>query len=190
MNDHDRQAPGGNCQSELLLAKDQCLLSLQKTEEAEGLCLEYIQRDVPRERKLKVIGGAPCFILYQSSSPFLKHAERLARGFGSCSGTLTFKGTLGSLLAEQGNYCEAEPLLVSVSIAAQLSTTGQSTFYLGMTKSRTDNTNEGQRLTKRGMKMCPEAWIVVKGNAKRTKRVWLFLWLPRARVKASSRGWL
>ena len=152
--------------SQLLLAKVQCLLSLQQIDEAEALCRNYAQREVSSEYKLSVIDGAACFILYQSSSPFLKHAERLARvGLEMAPGALTLKGTLGAILAEQGKHGEAERLLIEcLDRIPTLHDRAIATFYLGMIKMRTGATKEGKRLTRRGMKMYPEDWIVAKGN--------------------------
>jgi hypothetical protein len=152
---------------QLLRAKAQCLFSLQRSDEAEALCLDYVRREVSREHKIDLIDEVACFILYQPSSPFLKHAERLARaGLEIAPGTLTLKGTLGALLAEQGNYSEAEPLLADcLERSPALHDRGIATLYLGMIKLRAGEAKDGKRLIKRGMNMYPETWIVAKGNA-------------------------
>jgi tetratricopeptide (TPR) repeat protein len=149
----------------LLMIKLQCILSTQEIERAEAVCLDFLQQDIRKEQKLKVIDGFACQILYQPS-PFLKQAERFARmGLEIAPGTLTLKGTLGSILVEQGNYSEAEPLLVEcLDRSPALHDRAIASFYLGMIKVRTGELGQGKRLIKRGMKMYPEAWMVEKGN--------------------------
>jgi hypothetical protein len=151
---------------QLLKAKVQCLFSLQRGDEAEALSLDYARRDVSREQKLKLLDEVASFILYQDSSAFLKHAERLARVcLEIAPGTLTLKGTLGALLAEQGNYSEAEPLLADcLERSPALHDRGIATFYLGMIKLHAGEAKDGKRLVKRGMNMYPEIWIVAKGQ--------------------------
>jgi len=150
----------------LLLVKVICLLNQNQIDEAESLCLNYIQQSVSKEQKLKMLDGIASHILYHSVSASLPRAEKFARmGLEIAPGTLTLKGTLGALLAEQGNYSEAEPLLVEcLELSPALHDHAIATFYLGMIKLRTGLTKEGKRLIKRGMKMYPEAWIVAKGN--------------------------
>ncbi|HSU54310.1 MAG TPA: site-2 protease family protein [Candidatus Dormibacteraeota bacterium] len=151
---------------QLLLVKLNCLLGLNQIEQAETLCLDYTQRDVSKEQKVKVLDGLASYLLYQESSAFLKLAERFARmGLEIAPGTLTLKGTLGSILIEQGNYAEGEPLLrdcLNRSLALQ--DRAIASFYLGLLQLRTGHVEQGERLMKRGMKMYPEPWLVTKGN--------------------------
>jgi hypothetical protein len=151
---------------QLLLIKLNCLLGQSRIEQTEALCLNYVQQDVGKEQKIKVLDGLASYLLYQSSATLLKQGERFARlGLEIAPGTLTLKGTLGSILAEQGNYSEAEPLLVEcLELSPALHDHAIATFYLGMIKLRRGEAKEGKRLIKRGMKMLPEAWIVAKGN--------------------------
>jgi hypothetical protein len=152
---------------QLLLIKLNCLLGVNQIEQAETLCLDYTQRDVSKEQKLKVLDGIASYLLYQSSSAFLKPAERFARlGLEIAPGTLTLKGTLGSILVEVENYAQGEPLLREcLDRSPALHDRAIATFYLGMIKLRVGEVKDGKRLIKRGMKMYPEAWIVAKGNA-------------------------
>jgi hypothetical protein len=80
-------------------------------------------------------------------------------------GTLTLKGTLGSILVEQGNYAEGELLLHDcLDRSPALHDRAITSFYLGMIKVRIGDAKQGKRLIKRGMKMYPEAWMIAKGN--------------------------
>src|SRR5215217_3228616 len=77
---------------QLLLIKLYCLVALNQAEQAETLCFDYTQRDVSKEQKIKVLDGTASYLLYQSSSAFLKVAERLARmGLEIAPGTPTLK---------------------------------------------------------------------------------------------------
>jgi len=151
---------------QLLLVKLNCLLGQNQIERMEALCLDYTQQDAGKEQKIKVLDGIASYILYQSSSALLGQGERFARmGLEIAPGTLTLKGTLGSILAEQAKYGEAEQLLLEcLERSVALHDRAISTFYLGMIKLRTGKTKEGQRLVKRGMKMYPEPWLVGKGD--------------------------
>jgi len=150
---------------QLLLIRLHCFLGQNQIEQAETLGLNYIQQDVRKEQKLKVLDGLASYLLYQGS--FLKQAERFARmALEIAPGTLTLKGTLGAILVEQGNYAEGEPLLSEcLDRSPALHDRAIACFYLGMIKLRNGDGKQGKRLVKRGMKMYPEAWMVAKGNA-------------------------
>jgi len=151
----------------LLLMKMDCLLQQNQIDQAETICDEYIQENVSKEQKLTVLDGFASHILYQSSAAYFARAEKFARmGLEFAPGTLTLKGTLGSLLVEQGNYAEGEALLNECqerSLALQ--DRAISCFYLGVIKMRIGSTKEGKRLINCAMKMYPEAWMVAKGKA-------------------------
>jgi hypothetical protein len=151
---------------QLLLIKLHCLLALNQIEQAETLSLDYIQRDASKEYKVKVLDGMASYLLYQSSSAFLKPAERFARmGLEIAPGALTLKGTLGSILVEQGNYVESEPLLREcLDRSLALHDRAIASFFLGLLQLRNGNAAQGKRLMKRGMKMYPEPWLVSKGK--------------------------
>jgi len=152
---------------QLLLIRLNCFLGRSQIEQAEALCLNYIQQDVRKEQKLRVLDGLASFLLYQASPAFLKQAERFARmGLELAPGTLTLKGTLGSILVEQGNYAEGEPLLGEcLDRSPALHDRAIACFYLGIIKLRNGDVTRGKRLMKRGMRMYPEDWMAAKGNA-------------------------
>ena len=152
---------------QLLLISLHCFIGQNQIEHAEALCLNYIQQDVRKEQKLKVLDGLASYLLYQAPAAFLKQAERFARmALEIAPGTLTLKGTLGAILVEQGNHAEGEPLLNEcLDRSPALHDRAIASFYLGMIKFRNGDTTLGQRLMKRGMKMYPEAWMLAKGNA-------------------------
>jgi tetratricopeptide (TPR) repeat protein len=151
----------------ILLTKLHCMIGKGEVEQAEKVCLEFVEQAAGKEQKIKVLDGMASYILYQNCSPFLKKAEGLVRmALEIAPGTLTLKGTLGSILAEQGNYSEAEPLLIEcLDRSPALQDRAISTFYLGLIKLRTYDAKEGEQLITRGMKLYPEAWIVARGNA-------------------------
>lgn len=151
----------------ILLMKLHCMIGKGEVEQAEKLCLEFVEEAADKERKIKVLDGTASYILYQNCSSYLKNAEALARmALEIAPGTLTLKGTLGSILAEQGNYSEAEPLLVEcLDRSPALQDRAIATFYLGMIKMRTGKQRDGKQFVKRGMKMYPEPWLVAKGDS-------------------------
>jgi hypothetical protein len=151
----------------LLLIKVDCLLRQDQIDEAEKICVDYVQENVSNEQRLMMLDGLASYILYQSSAARFGRAEKLARmGLEIAPGKLTLKGTIGSLLVEQGHYAEGEALLNECLQQSQtLIDRAISSFYLGMIKVRTGKTREGKRLIKWGMRMYPEPWMVAKGNA-------------------------
>lgn len=151
----------------LLLMKLEGLLKQNHVKQAESLCLDYIQQNVSWEQKVKMLDGLASYILYQSAPAFLTQAERFARmGLEMAPGTLTLKGTLGSVLVEQGNYAEGELLLHDCLHSSKaLHDRAISSFYLGVIKLRNGDAKAGKRLMKRAMKMFPEAWMIAKGTA-------------------------
>jgi tetratricopeptide (TPR) repeat protein len=151
----------------LLLTKIDCLLRQDQLDQAEKTCVDYVQENVSNEQKLMVLDGFASYILYQSSTAHLARAEKFARmALKIAPEPLTLKGTLGSLLVEQGNYVEGEALLNECLQQSQAPIDQAiSSFYLGIIKLRTGDAREGKRLMKWGMKMYPEPWMVAKGNA-------------------------
>ncbi len=151
---------------QLLLIKLNCLLGQNQIEPTEALCLAYIQEEVSKEQKIKVLDGIASYLLYQSSPTLLKQGERFARmGLEIAPGTLTLKGTLGAILVEQGNHAEGEPLLREcLDRSLALHDRAIASFYLGLIKTRNGDAKAGERLMKRGMKMYPERWLVAKGE--------------------------
>jgi predicted Zn-dependent protease len=151
----------------LLLTKVDCVLRQNQIEQAEKICVDYIAENVSNEQKLMVLDGFASYILYQSSTAHFARAEKIARmALKIAPDPLTLKGTLGSLLVEQGNYVEGEALLKECLQQSQAPIDQAiSSFYLGMIKLRTGDAKEGQRLMKWGMKMYPEPWMVAKGKA-------------------------
>ena len=154
----------------LLLIKLSCLLHLNERDQAEKICLDYVQENVSKGQKATLLDGFASYILYQSRASHFGRAEKFARmGLDiakGAPGTLTLKGTLGSLLVEQGNYAEGEPLLQDCLGRSQaLSDQAISSFYLGVIKLRSGNAKDGKRLIQWAVKMYPESWMVEKGKA-------------------------
>jgi tetratricopeptide (TPR) repeat protein len=151
----------------LLLLKVDCLLRQNEIDQADEICVNFVQENVNEDQKSLMLDGFASYILYQSQAAHFARAEKFARmALKIAPDTLTLKGTLGSLLVEQGNYVEGEALLNECLQQSQAPIDQAiSSFYLGMIKMRTGDAKEGKRLIKRGMKMYPEAWIVAKGNA-------------------------
>jgi hypothetical protein len=151
----------------LLLIKVDSLLRQNQIDEAEKICVEYVQENVSDEQKLMMLDGFSSYVLYQSFEVHFGRAEKFARmALQIAPGKLTLKGTLGSLLVEQGNYTEGEALLNEcLQKSHVLTDRAISSFYLGTIRIRTGKTKEGKRLMKWGMRMYPEPWMVAKGEA-------------------------
>jgi tetratricopeptide (TPR) repeat protein len=137
-------------------------------ERAEKLCLDWVDRAVTTEEKVRILDAFACEVLYRSVSSFLPTAERLVRqAFELAPGTLTLQGTLGAILVEKGRFAEAEPLIREcLEGSPELHDQGISAFYLGIIKLNNGELRKGKRLIKRGMVLHPEPWLLAKAEAK------------------------
>jgi peptidase M50-like protein len=151
-----------------LLGKVNAQVEQGHIERAEKTCLDFIAEAVNKECKLKILDGFACLMLYRPSSPWLKQAEKMVRlGLELAPGTLTLKGTLGGILAEQGDYTGAEPLLREcLERSPAYHDQGISSFYLGVIKLDAGKSEEGKRLIKNATTLYAESWLVAKANAK------------------------
>jgi tetratricopeptide (TPR) repeat protein len=96
----------------LLTAKLSCGLKQGHIDRVEQGIQEYVGGPAKIMEKIQVIDEVVCADLYEESPLFLPQLERWTRmALELAPGALTLKGTLGSILAEQGNHAEAEPLL-------------------------------------------------------------------------------
>jgi hypothetical protein len=152
----------------VLLAKLQSVLGRGDAERAEELCLDAVNRTESKEQKIMILDGMASYIIYRREPVCLDIAERFARfALELAPGTLTLKGTLGGVLAEQGKFAEAEPLLQEcLDRSPAVHDQGISYLYLGIVKLCTGKPEEGKRLLKRATVLFPEPWLVVKAKAR------------------------
>jgi hypothetical protein len=160
--------PNSISYAEAFLLKLQYCTSQNAIERAEQACVDFVNGEASTEQKIKILDGFVCQILYQPASPFLKNAERLARlALQIAPGTPTLKGSLGGVLAEQGCFTDAEPLLQAcLDLSPALQDQGISSFYLGVVKLASGKFEEGQRLIKRGMILHSDPWLLAKAKAR------------------------
>jgi tetratricopeptide (TPR) repeat protein len=96
----------------LLAARLICILHQGCVDRAEHACLEYLASPAKVAEKIQVVDQIVCTALYQEPPKFLPQIEQwIRKALELAPGTLTLQGTLGGILAEQGNFAEAEPLL-------------------------------------------------------------------------------
>jgi tetratricopeptide (TPR) repeat protein len=159
--------PSSDSYVQALLMKLHSIFCQNAIERAEKACLEFVNRDVSTEQKLRVLDGFVCQIVYQPVPLFLQNAERLARlALELAPGTPTLKGSLGGILAEREKFAEAEPLLRECLDSPMLHDQGIASFYLGVVKLKTGHIEEAKRLINRGMTLYPEAWLMAKAKAR------------------------
>lgn len=74
---------------------------------------------------------------------------------------------MGALLAEQGHFAEAEPLLQQcLDRSPALLDQGISNFYLGVVKLGAGDLQEAKRLISRAVLLCPEPWLLAKAKVR------------------------
>ena len=152
----------------LLQLKLEYIMSQNDAGRAEKVCLDWVSRMTTVEDKIRILDAFTSHVLYKSASSFLDAAERLARqALELAPGTLTLKGTLGGVLAEQGRLEEAQQLLREcLDRSPALHDQGISAFYLGVVKLAAGDSAEAKRLLRRGMVLHPEPWLIAKAQSK------------------------
>lgn len=132
---------------------------------AETVCLASLESPIANEQKQAVLDCFVCQLVYQLEPPHLGVAERLARIACGLGESATLKGTLGSVLAEQGNFAEAESLLRECyDTCDRIHDKGTASFYLGLVKLRTGKPDEARRLVHRGAILYPAPWLLAKAE--------------------------
>ncbi len=144
------------------------IISQNDVARAERVCLAWTNQSVMIEDKIRSLDCLASLLLYKSIPGSLGTAERLARqALDLAPGTLTLKGTLGGILAEQGRIAEAEPLLREcLERSPELHDQGISALYLGVVKLATGRRAEAKRLIRQGMVLHSEPWLLAKAKAK------------------------
>lgn len=149
----------------VLLLKVQALAA-QDMARAETFCLDFLNTAAVTRQKIHLLDALASLILSQTASPHLQTAERLTRqGLQLAPDSLTLKGTLGSILAEQRRYNEAEPLLRECfECSPSLRDQGITCFYLGLVKLAAGKLKEAKKHIHRALELCPEPWLETKAK--------------------------
>lgn len=152
----------------LVQLKLRFIVVLNDVSRAENICREWVSRAPTIEDKIRILDFLSCQLLFESSPPVLDTAERLARQALELAPTaLTLKGTLGGILAEQGRFAEAEPLLQEcLKLSTKLHDKGISSFYLSLVKLASGDRSRARELIKRSMIFHPEPWLLSKARRK------------------------
>jgi tetratricopeptide (TPR) repeat protein len=141
-------------------------LEQDKISAAELLCDEYLQSEASDDFKVGFADCVACMILSKASSPWLRQAERLVRrALELKPDSLTVKGTLGSLLAEQGNFEAAEPLLREcLGHSPAEHDKAISSFYLGLVLRSRGDIEKGNAMIVEALAKLPRSWLDEKAR--------------------------
>jgi tetratricopeptide (TPR) repeat protein len=152
----------------ILLGRMVVQLKLGEVERAEKTCLDFVHENVSNESKVMLLDGFVCLVLYGASSPWLERAERMARlTLEMAPQRLTLKGTLGGILAEKGDFAEAEALLREcLERSPDFHDQGISSFYLGVVRLGQGRLAEAKRLINTGIALYPEDWMLAKAKVR------------------------
>jgi len=117
----------------LLSVKLACALKQGHVNRVENACLDFLAGTASVGDKIQFVDQIVCAELYEETPQFLTHIERWTRKVLELApGILTLKGTLGGILAEQGKFAEAEPLLNECRTrSTALHDQAFASFYLG-----------------------------------------------------------
>jgi tetratricopeptide (TPR) repeat protein len=144
------------------------LCKREAVDQVETICGEFVKQGPATMLQIHVLDMAACTILYQGTGPQLEHAERLVRlALELAPSAATLKGTLGGVLAEQGQFVEAEAILQQcLEQSDALHDQAISSFYLGVVKLATNRREEAKQLMKRALTFYPEPWFTAKVQAR------------------------
>ena len=96
--------------------------------------------------------------LYHSSEFCIRKALEIAPE------SLALKGTLGALLAERGNFAEAEPLLRACYQSGSKQDCGITSYCLALAAEDSADLKTARKLAKQAKSLYAEQWLIKKAN--------------------------
>ena len=142
-------------------------IMLQNDGRFEGECAAFLEKVLSPEAKIILLDQLACIPLFQEK-PELYHLADfcIRRALEIEPGAITLQGTLGALLAEQGCFAEAEPLLRECyERSSGTSDRGIASYYLALLAERSGDYSGASKLAKQAATLYPERWLVRKANA-------------------------
>jgi len=154
--------------SPLRLLKLDFLIAQTHVEQAEKICLDWVEQAPTNAEKVMLLDGFACLFLYRTPPTHLEVAERFARNaLEIAPGSLTLMGSLGGLLTEQKRFAEAEPLLRECfDRSPVVHERGICALFLGASKLNAGDKSEAKKLMELAILLHPVPWLLAKAEAK------------------------
>ena len=122
---------------------------------------------VPDQSKIAMLDQLACIPLTQSKPHLYPIAEKCIRkALQIAPDSLTLKGTLGSLLIEQNNFTDGEPLVRDCyNRSSALHDRGICSYYLALIAAKNADSKATRKLANQAIALHPEPWLTAKANA-------------------------
>jgi hypothetical protein len=121
---------------------------------------------VSDQSKINLLDQLACIPLIQNRPHLYPAAETCIRkALEIAPGTLTLQGTLGSVLIEQGNFTEGEPLVRECyNRSSALHDRGICSYYLALIAAQNSDPKTARKLAAQSIALYPEPWLVAKAK--------------------------
>ncbi len=148
------------------VATVRCALGQGDAGRAEKLFERLLESDRATREKVEMLDAIVSGMLFEDPPADLQVLERWIRKVLALSpATVTLDGTLGGILAEQGRFDEAEPLLCACrNQSDSLHDKGISTFYLAIVAKGRGDCASARTLFERAMTLHADSWLVEKAR--------------------------
>ncbi|HEX7860143.1 MAG TPA: hypothetical protein VF773_07460 [Verrucomicrobiae bacterium] len=150
-----------------VLAKRLHAILLQNDGRFETELNATLRQLVSDQSKTALLDQLACIPLTQSKPQLYPVAESCIRkALDLAPGTLTLKGTLGSLLIEQGNFTAGEPLIRECyNRSTALHDRGICSYYLALLAAQKSDSKTARKLATQSIALYPEPWLVAKAKS-------------------------
>ena len=150
-----------------VLAKRLHAILLQNDGRFETELTSTLRQLVSNQSKIALLDQLACIPLTQSKPHLYPVAESCIRkALQIAPGTLTLQGTLGSLLIEQGNFPEGEPLVRECyNRSTALHDRGICSYYLALLAMQKGDSKTAHKLATQSIALYPEPWLTAKANS-------------------------
>ena len=140
-------------------------IMFQNDRRFESACTAFLQNIISDQQKTTLLDQLACIPLVQQT-PELYHSSEfcIRKALEIAPHSLTLKGTLGALLAESGQFAEAEPLLRACHQSPADNDRGITSYYLALLAEHSGDLNTARKLAKQSIAIYPEPWLVKKAN--------------------------
>ena len=140
-------------------------IMLQNDGRFEAECTAFLRKIISHQDKVTLLDQLACLPLFEERPQLYRSAEFCIRkALEIDPENLTLKGTLGALLAERGNFAEAEPLLRACYQSTSKHDRGITSYYLALLAENSGDPNTARKLAKDSITLHPEPWLVKKAN--------------------------
>ncbi len=140
-------------------------IMLQNDGRFESECTALLRKIISGQEKVTLLDQLACLPLIQEQPHLYQSAEFCIRqALTIAPESLTLKGTLGGLLAERGNFAEAEPLLRACDESSSIHDRAITSYYLARVAENSGDPKTARKLAKDSIALYPEPWLVKKAN--------------------------